>query len=106
MIREHKQFLEEIIRQGYADKILVRYNTNGLLVDDSIIDLWKKFKTVKVGFSIDDLSERNHYIRYPSDWDTIVQNLHKLDNTPNNIHVSIATAIQILNIKTLPDFAI
>jgi organic radical activating enzyme len=105
MIREHKQFLEEIIRQGYADKILVRYNTNGLLVDDSIIDLWKKFKTVKVGFSIDDLSERNHYIRYPSDWDTIVQNLHKLDNTPNNIHVSIATAIQILNIKTLPDFA-
>jgi sulfatase maturation enzyme AslB (radical SAM superfamily) len=76
-----------------------------LLVDDSVIDLWKKFKTVKVGFSIDDLSERNHYIRYPSDWDTIVQNLHKLDNTPDNIHVSIATAIQILNIKTLPDFA-
>jgi hypothetical protein len=31
--------------------------------------------------------------------------LHKLDNTPDNIHVSIATAIQILNIKTLPDFA-
>jgi organic radical activating enzyme len=105
MIREHKYFLEEIIRQGYADKILVRYNTNGLLMSDDIIDLWKRFKKVKVGFSIDDLAERNHYIRYPSDWNTIVQNLHKLDNTPNNIHVSIATAIQILNIKTLPDFA-
>jgi hypothetical protein len=49
MIREHKWFLEEIIRQGYADKILIRYNTNGLLVDDSIIELWKKFKLVKVG---------------------------------------------------------
>lgn len=105
MIKEHKLFLEEIIRQGYADKILVRYNTNGLLVTDEIIDLWKKFKLVKVGFSIDALEDRNWYIRYPSDWDTIVQNLHKLDNTPDNIQVSIATAIQILNIKHLPNFA-
>jgi len=105
MIREHKWFLEEIIRQGYADKILIRYNTNGLLVDDEIIELWKKFKKVKVGFSIDAVSDRNYYIRYPSDWDTIERNLHKLDNTPDNIQVSIATAIQILNIKHLADFA-
>ena len=105
MIREHKWFLEEIIRQGYADKILIRYNTNGLLVDDEIIELWKKFKKVKVGFSIDAVGDRNYYIRYPSDWDTIVRNLHKLDNTPDNIQVSIATAIQILNIKHLADFA-
>lgn len=105
MIKEHKLFLEEIIKQGYAHKILIRYNTNGLLLDDTIIDLWKQFKTVKVGFSIDGLAERNWYIRYPSDWNTIVNNLHKLDSTPDNIQVSIATAIQILNIKHLPDFA-
>ena len=105
MIREHKWFLEEIIRQGYADKILIRYNTNGLLVDDEIIELWKKFKKVKVGFSIDAAGDRNYYIRYPSDWATIERNLHKLDNTPDNIQVSIATAIQILNIKHLADFA-
>ena len=105
LIKEHKLFLEEIIRQGYADKILVRYNTNGLLVNDEIIELWKKFKKVKVGFSIDAVGDRNYYIRYPSDWDIIEQNLHKLDNTPDNIQVSIATAIQILNIKHLADFA-
>ena len=105
MIREHRWFLEEIIRQGYADKILIRYNTNGLLVDDEIIELWKKFKKVKVGFSIDAVGDRNYYIRYPSDWATIERNLHKLDNTPDNIQVSIATAIQILNIKHLADFA-
>jgi pyruvate-formate lyase-activating enzyme len=105
MIKEHKLFLEEIIRQGYADKILVRYNTNGLLVDEEIINLWTKFKLVKVGFSIDALDIKNYYIRYPSDWATIEKNLHRLDNTPDNIQVSIATAIQILNIKNLPDFA-
>jgi organic radical activating enzyme len=105
MIKEHKMFLEEIIRQGYADKILIRYNTNGLLIDDSIIELWSKFKKVKVGFSIDAVGDKNYYIRYPSNWDTIVQNLHRLDNSPDNIQTSIATAIQILNIKHLADFA-
>jgi MoaA/NifB/PqqE/SkfB family radical SAM enzyme len=105
MIKEHKMFLEEIIRQGYADKILVRYNTNGLLISDDIIELWKQFKLVKVGFSIDALGDQNYYIRYPSEWATIESNLRRLDNTPDNIHVSIATAIQILNIKRLPDFA-
>jgi organic radical activating enzyme len=105
MIKEHKMFLEEIIRRGYADKILVRYNTNGLLIDEEIIDLWTKFKKVKVGFSIDALEDRNYYIRYPSDWATIEKNLQRLDNTPSNIQVSIATAIQILNIKHLPELA-
>jgi organic radical activating enzyme len=105
LIKEHKTFLEEIIRQGYADKILIRYNTNGLLIDDNIIELWKKFKKVKVGFSIDALRDKNFYIRYPSEWSKIEKNLHILDNTPSNIEVSIATAIQILNIKNLPEFA-
>ena len=105
LIKEHKKFLEEIIKQGYADKILIRYNTNGLLIDESIIDLWTKFKKVKVGFSLDAVGDRNYYIRYPSDWATIEKNLHRLDNTPDNIQVSIATAIQILNIKHLPELA-
>lgn len=105
LIKEHKLFLEEIIRQGYANKILVRYNTNGLLIDDDIIDLWKHFKKVKVGFSLDAVGDKDHYIRYPSDWNTIVQNLHRLDNAPDNIQGSIATAIQILNIKHLPELA-
>jgi len=105
LIKEHKKFLEEIISQGYADKILIRYNTNGLLVNEEIIDLWTKFKKVKVGFSIDAYGDKNYYIRYPSDWSVIEKNLHRLDNTPDNIQVSIATAIQILNIKHLPDFA-
>lgn len=105
LIKEHKLFLEEIVRQGYADKILVRYNTNGLLIDDDIISLWSKFKKVKVGFSIDAVGEKDHYIRYPSNWNTVVTNLHKLDNTPVNIQGSIATAIQILNIKHLPELA-
>ena len=104
IIKEHKMFLEEIIRRGYASQIHLRYNTNVLMLDDAMIDIWKQFKIVKVGVSLDATEDRNYYIRYPSDWNTIVQNLHKLDNTPDNIQVTIALAAQILNIKHIPDF--
>jgi organic radical activating enzyme len=103
MIREHKMFLEEIIKRGYADKITLRYNTNGLLLDDAIIKIWSKFRKVKVGFSLDGISSRNHYIRYPSDWATIKKNLEILDSAPDNIQTNIALAVQILNIKHVPE---
>jgi organic radical activating enzyme len=105
MIKEHHRFLEEIIRRGYNQQITLRYNSNGIFVDDEIIELWSKFKKVKYAFSLDAEGDRNHYIRYPADWNTIVANLHKLDNSPDNIHVGIACAVQALNIKHLPDFA-
>jgi len=105
MIKEHKKFLQEIIVRGYADKIVVRYNSNGVLIDDDIIDIWSKFKEVRFAFSIDALFERNHYIRYPVDWDETKSALIKLDNTPENIKVGIACAVQIFNIKHIIDFA-
>jgi MoaA/NifB/PqqE/SkfB family radical SAM enzyme len=105
MIKEHKNFLEEIIRRGYADNITVRYNSNGVLVDDNIIDIWSKFKEVRFAFSIDALEDRNHYIRYPVSWQETESALMKLDNTPDNIKVGIACAVQIFNIKHIIDFA-
>jgi sulfatase maturation enzyme AslB (radical SAM superfamily) len=104
MIKEHKKFIEEIIRSGHNKQIRLRYNTNGILVDEELIELWKHFDLVKVGVSIDAAGPRNNYIRYPTDWNTVERNLHMLDNTPDNIRPSIATAIQIFNIKHLPDF--
>lgn len=105
MIKEHRRFLEEIIKRGYADKITIRYNSNGVLVDDKIIDIWSKFKEVRFAFSIDAVSDRNHYIRYPVSWAETEAALEKLDNTPDNIKIGIACAVQIFNIKHIIDFA-
>jgi len=105
MIKEHHRFLEEIIKRGYNDRITIRYNSNGIFVDEKIIEMWSKFKKVKFAFSIDAVGDRNHYIRYPADWDTIVQNLHLLDNSPDNIHIGIACAVQVFNIKHITEFA-
>jgi hypothetical protein len=104
MIREHKLFLEEIVKRGYAKNISVRYNSNGVLVNDEIIELWKHFKVVRYSCSLDGIKEPGHYIRYPLDWKTVEENLWRLENTPDNILPRIACAVQILNIKHIPDF--
>jgi len=104
LIKEHRRLLEEIIDRGYADQISLRYNTNGLLINEEIISVWQKFKKVKVGFSLDGMEQRGHYIRYPLDWNTIEQSLKLLDSAPDNIQTNIAFAAQILNIKHVPEF--
>ncbi len=48
LIKEHRRLLEEIIDRGYADQISLRYNTNGLLINEEIISVWQKFKKVKL----------------------------------------------------------
>lgn len=104
LIKEHKMFLQEIIRRGYADKISLRYNTNGILVNDEIIEIWEHFKKVKVGISLDGLHERVGYIRYPTDFSVVEKNLWRLENTSDRIQTNIAFAVQILNIKHVPEF--
>lgn len=105
MIPEHKEFVQEVINLGYSKNIILKYNTNGVLVDDEIIDIWKQFKQVKVSVSLDGIYERGEYIRYPMSWGEMYNSLKLLDNTPDNIDVNIAVTVQILNIKHLIEFA-
>ena len=105
MIKEHKKFLLKIIERGYAKNISLRYNSNGIFVSQEIIDIWSNFKQVRFAFSIDAVGERNHYIRFPTDWKDIERSLDLLDTAPEHIHCSIACAVQIFNIKHIVDFA-
>jgi hypothetical protein len=46
----------------------------------------------------------NDYIRFPSKWKIIEENLSLLDKTPDNVEVTIACAVQMLNMYYIPDF--
>lgn len=105
MIKEHRRFLDEIIKRGYAKNISLRYNSNGLFVNEDIINVWTQFKQVRYAFSIDANFDRNHYIRFPTAWEDIEHSLRLMDDTPDNIHCSIACAVQVLNIKHIVEFA-
>lgn len=105
MIKEHRRFLDEIIKRGYAKNISLRYNSNGIFVNEDIINVWSQFKQVRYAFSIDAFAERNAYIRFPTKWEDIENSLWLMDNAPDNIHCSIACAVQALNVKHIVDFA-
>jgi len=104
LIPEHYKILEFMVDTGNAKNCVLRYNSNGLELPSKLFDLWKNFKSVKFNFSIDSLGEKNEYIRYPSQWKDITDNLVLLDNSPDNITVNIACAVQLLNVLDIVDF--
>jgi len=105
IIEEHYEILEEAIRQGIAKDLELRYNSNGVEWREDLFDLWKEFKLVRFHYSVDSIHEMNDYIRYPSKWKRTEEVFHILDKeTSNNVEVTIACAVQALNIYYLPDF--
>lgn len=103
LIPEHYKILEFMVETGAAKNCVLRYNSNGLELPEKLFELWNHFKQVKFNFSIDAVGDKNYYIRYPSEWNTVVENLRRLDNTPDHIIVNIACAVQLLNVLYLPD---
>jgi MoaA/NifB/PqqE/SkfB family radical SAM enzyme len=103
LIPEHYKILEFMVETGASKQCVLRYNSNGLELPEKLFELWTHFKQIKFNFSIDAMGIRNDYIRYPSKWENVIVNLRRLDDTPNNIVVNIACAIQLLNVITIPE---
>jgi MoaA/NifB/PqqE/SkfB family radical SAM enzyme len=104
IIKEHYDLLEECIKRGYAKNIELRYNSNGIEMPEKLFELWEKFQRVRFHFSIDSYSEMNDYIRFPSQWSQIEKQLRRLDDTPSHVEVTVACAVQMLNMYYIPDF--
>lgn len=105
LIPEHYAILEFMVEEGYAKDCCVRYNSNGLELPDKLFALWSRFKEVTFNFSIDAYGEKNDYIRYPSEWKNVENNLHKLDKCDANIYVNVAAAVQFFNVLYLDELA-
>ena len=77
-------------------------------IPDEYIEVWKKFKHVLIGFSIDGMGKQNEYMRAPSKWSHIIKNLHKLDDAvttgASNIELNESITISIYNILHILDF--
>lgn len=104
LIKEHYNFLEECISQGFSKNITIEYNTNLVFIPNKVWGLWKHFKSINIGVSIDGIGKINDYIRFPSKWKTIESNLRKLNSAGSNFNVWIAHTVNALNIYNLPDF--
>ena len=105
VIEEHYSILAKVIEMGYAHQIEVRYNSNGVDLPDRLLELWTHFQKVRFHYSIDSIGSMNDYIRYPSEWDHQLKMFERLDQkTSNNVEITIACAVNALNIHYIPDF--
>ncbi len=105
LIKEHHDFLNECISQKEAHHISLHYHTNGTILGHELFDKWKYFESVIVFISLDDIKERNHYIRYPCPWKRIDKNLEMIDKeSPKNVHPMILYTVQIKNIFYFEEF--
>lgn len=98
LIEPHYELLKKLIAYGRAPFVTLEYDTNLMAVKSSSKDIWKQFKQVNISVSIDDVSERNDYIRFPSNWGLIISNINKIkDWELPNIKMSYSLTWQILN---------
>ncbi len=105
LAKQHDVLLKELIRLGLAQKLFLSYNTNGEFITQTTLDMWSHFKRVKVFYSLDDIEDRNEYIRHPSKWNTHVEKFLLIEeNNPKNVDWRIASTTSVLNVAYLPEF--
>lgn len=99
MIEEHFKILEYLINKNKVN-VRLKYHsnlTNIKLKNYDIIEMWSHFNEIELRVSIDACENRNHYIRYPSNWDNIISNLTLIKNSCPNVKIDLALTIQLLN---------
>lgn len=102
IIKEQYILLNYLIDNNIAHRVKLKYNTNLTNIPEELVVKWQSFKRVQLNCSIDAIGDLDRYIRYPSDWNTIVENfniLHKL----KNIYIEIHCTVQMYNILRLQD---
>lgn len=106
LIDQHYDFLQRCIDLGYAKNIVVEYNSNITNIPQRAWNIWKHFKSIRIGISVDAVGPLNDYIRNPSKWKKIEENMRKLDAADGNFKLWWSATIQVYNLINLPEMLI
>jgi sulfatase maturation enzyme AslB (radical SAM superfamily) len=104
LIERHYDFLERCVNSGAAKNMVIEYNTNMSTLPTRVLNLWTKFKQVRVGASVDGMGAVLEYQRNPAKWDKVLGNLQKVDALPNNVISWLAFTVTAYNVLHMLDF--
>jgi len=99
IIKRHRQFLQGLVDRGYAKNIELEYSINVTTIPAYLIDMWKKFRRIKLCCSIDAYGEANDAIRWPSKWKKVEDTLRFIDTLDNNVIAFTSTTLNILSLE-------
>lgn len=109
MIERHYEFLQKCIDSDHAKNMIIEYNTNMTNLPNRVLEMWTKFKQVRVGASIDGIGDVLEYQRWPIKWSQAYKNLQKLDQYAqdnSNIIAWLACTVTSYNVWHIPEFMI
>jgi organic radical activating enzyme len=104
LIERHYDFLERCVEAGAAKNMIIEYNTNMSTLPTRVLNLWTKFKQVRIGASVDGMEAMLEYQRNPAKWDKTLYNLNKVDALPNNVISWLAFTVTSYNVLHMIDF--
>jgi MoaA/NifB/PqqE/SkfB family radical SAM enzyme len=107
MIPKIKKYLARLVERNIAKDILIQLTTNGTIYDSEIVEILKEFKKVQLMWSAESTEKQNDYLRYPSNWNTIKNNILNYSQIKNtSIYVSsVLTNYSVLYIDQIIKFA-
>jgi sulfatase maturation enzyme AslB (radical SAM superfamily) len=80
--------------------VSLQYTTNGSIYPSQLhIDLWSKFQSVLINFSLDGIGTKFDYIRYPLKWSQVEKNVTRMmKELPSNVQFKSNHTVNILNL--------
>jgi len=104
LIKQHWTYLQKLVDSGRSKNIVLWYNINCTMLPPIALKLWPEFKEARICLSIDDLGERNAFIRTNTDWDKVIQTVNTLKEHSDKLNLRITQTVSAYNYATLPDF--
>jgi hypothetical protein len=104
LIKKNFELLKKLIDEGYSKNILLITNSNMTNTNNEFFDLISQFKKVVFLASIDGYKNVQEYLRYPSDWNQVDNNLQNLISREYaNVDIKVSPVIQIANIGNITE---
>jgi len=101
LIRQQEVFLDYLIKNNFAHKIRLHYNSNGSVYPTNLFKKWKHFREVDIAFSIDNIESRFELER-GGNWPEVENNLDQfLEHKLPNMILSIYATINVQNVYYL-----
>lgn len=99
---EFEYFFNFLIEKDIAKNIEIDCISNLTNVNNKFYSLLENFKRVNLNASIDSHGSANDYIRYPSDFNKLEDNLKALAH--KNLRINLQTTLQVLSMFNFYDF--
>jgi MoaA/NifB/PqqE/SkfB family radical SAM enzyme len=104
LIKELRPLLRHFVETGAASHVTLVITTNATKIDDVIIELASQFQKLLITVSLEGYGDINEYIRYPSKWADVEDNIKRLQSI-SNATVAVNFTVQAYNMLHVAELA-